>query len=83
MAPGLTALNHLTVVQLSHGLAVYLHEQAKSDRPLSIVIGFDGRHRSAAFAKDAASVFLRNGIAVKWFTRVVPTPIVVSIFLKC
>ncbi|KAI6214601.1 Phosphoglucomutase-2 [Aphelenchoides besseyi] len=85
MAPGLTALNHLTIIQLSHGLAKYLQEVHKKPEKLSIVIGYDGRHRSAEFAKDAASVFIRNGINVKLFTKVVPTPVVsfATPFLKC
>jgi len=84
MAPGFSALNHLTVVQLSHGLAKYL-KGVKPNEELSIVIGYDGRHRSEFFAKDAASVFLRNGIAVHLFTKVVPTPVVsfATPFLKC
>lgn len=79
MAPGFSALNHLTVIQLSHGLARYL-KNVKPNEKLSIVIGYDGRHRSALFAKDAASVFLRNGIEVHLFSKVVPTPVVVSLF---
>jgi phosphoglucomutase len=97
MAPGFSALNHLTVVQLSHGLANYLKE-VKPNKELSIVIGYDGRflfnnlnfkrvykfsiqdilgrHRSEFFAKDAASVFIRNGINVHLFSKVVPTPVV-------
>jgi phosphoglucomutase/phosphopentomutase len=84
MAPGFSALNHLTVIQLSHGLAKYLKE-VKLNEELSIVIGYDGRHRSALFAKDAASVFIRNGIKVHLFSKVVPTPVVsfATPFLKC
>lgn len=84
MAPGFSALNHLTVIQLSHGLSKYLKE-AKPGQPLSIVIGYDGRHRSSLFANDAASVFIRNGITVHMFSKVVPTPLVsfATPFLKC
>lgn len=84
MAPGFSALNHLTVVQLSHGLAQYLKE-VKPNKALSIVIGYDGRHRSEFFAKDAASVFIRNGITVHLFSKVVPTPVVsfATPFLNC
>jgi phosphoglucomutase len=76
MAPGFSALNKLTFFNLSHGLANYLKE-VKPNKELSIVIGYDGRHRSALFAKDAASVFIRNGINVHLFSKFVPTPVVV------
>uniref|UniRef100_A0A1I7SHH1 Phosphoglucomutase n=1 Tax=Bursaphelenchus xylophilus TaxID=6326 RepID=A0A1I7SHH1_BURXY len=85
MAPGFSALNHLTVVQLSHGMAQYIKLHGKNKPNFSVVIGYDGRFRSADFAKDAASVFLRNGIKVHLFTKVVPTPVTsfATPFLNC
>lgn len=71
MAPGFSALNHLTVVQLSHGMAEYVKREGKNKASgHSVVIGFDGRFNSADFAKDAASVFLRNGFKVHLFSHV-------------
>ncbi|CAD5213559.1 unnamed protein product [Bursaphelenchus okinawaensis] len=85
MAPGFSALNHATVILLSHGLAKYILQYGKNKPDYKIVIGFDGRYRSAEFAKDAASVFIRNGIKVYLFSKVVPTPTVsfAAPFLNC
>ena len=40
-----------------------------------MVIGFDGRHNSKAFAADAAAILSGAGFEVYAFERVVPTPI--------
>lgn len=73
-------MNSLTVLQASQGLADYISEQNRScsreDQHLSVVIGHDARYNSEKFARLAAAAFLAKGFRVKWFDRLVHTPMV-------
>ncbi|HEV8012845.1 MAG TPA: phospho-sugar mutase, partial [Pontimonas sp.] len=58
MRGGPHGINRLVISQTTAGLARYLRENHRSgrDRELTVVIGFDGRHHSETFARDAAEV---------------------------
>jgi phosphomannomutase len=66
-------MNDLTVVQATQGLCAYLLQQTTN---FSVVIGFDHRHNSEAFARLAGAVFLKKGIKVFFYKKVVHTPMV-------
>ncbi|KAK0417460.1 hypothetical protein QR680_013022 [Steinernema hermaphroditum] len=84
MEAGFARLNELTVLQLSHGMAVHLRNEFQRESS-GVAIGFDGRFNSKRFAQLAANVFMHNGIKVYLFSEVTPTPVVsyATIKLKC
>jgi phosphomannomutase len=49
-----------------------------SDHSGSVVIGHDHRHNSDAFARLAGAVFLKKGIKVYYYKKLVHTPMVRS-----
>lgn len=70
---GTNRMNVYTVAKASQGLADYLkHIYTKP----SVVIGYDSRIKSDAFAKVAASVFAGNGIQVHMWSTLLPVPTV-------
>ena len=77
MRAGPNGMNRLVVAQTTAGIAEYLLERGqKKDHPtLQVVIGFDGRHHSKTFARDAAEVFSGYGITVALLPRMLPTPV--------
>eukprot|EP00915_Cephaloidophora_sp_WS-2016_P003556 GHVH01004806.1.p1 GENE.GHVH01004806.1~~GHVH01004806.1.p1 ORF type:complete len:628 (+),score=102.15 GHVH01004806.1:52-1935(+) len=77
---GTNAMNVLTVLQTTQGLADYLKTREGST-DLSIVIGYDGRYNSKEFAEYAAAAMLAQGFTVHLFgssnskeATVTPTP---------
>lgn len=70
--PGPAGMNRLQVRQVTAGLLDWLHAQ---DVEGPLVIGYDGRRGSDAFARDAAGVARARGRAVFRFDTVVPTPV--------
>ncbi|TKR78335.1 hypothetical protein L596_019154 [Steinernema carpocapsae] len=84
MEAGFARLNDLTVIQLSHGMAIHMRNEFRRESQ-GIAIGFDGRYNSKRFAQLAANVFMHNGIKVYLFSEVAPTPVVsyATINLKC
>ena len=81
---GFKRLNYLTIIQTTHGFARHLRNVFGNGK-LSVVIGYDGRFDSKAFAEYSANVFIRNDIEVYLFSEVVPTPVVAfaTPSLKC
>uniref|UniRef100_A0AC34QK24 Phosphoglucomutase n=1 Tax=Panagrolaimus sp. JU765 TaxID=591449 RepID=A0AC34QK24_9BILA len=81
---GFNRLNYLTVIQITHGFAMHL-KNVFGNGKIEVVIGYDGRFDSKAFAEYAANVFTINGIGVYLFSDVVPTPVVSysTAYLKC
>lgn len=73
MGPGTTRMNIYTVRMATQGLADYLRKQGTSSK-LSVLIGFDSRHHSQEFAKEAARVLAGNGIHVYLLSELRPTP---------
>ena len=76
MQAGFSAINSLTVVQTSQGLAEYLLTVQENVRSRGVVIGRDARHHSEDFARLSASVFTAKGIRVWWFEDLAHTPLV-------
>ncbi len=70
---GPAGMNLAVVRKAASGIAAYL--DASGHRAGSIVIGYDGRHRSAEFAADTAAVFATAGFSVLLAPRPLPTPI--------
>ena len=91
MIAGYAAMNELTVVQATQGLAVYLEQAYGREAAAAggVAIGWD--HRSAGtlnserFGLLAAEVLLRRGIRVALLPRLVHTPMVAYTVLdrKC
>jgi phosphomannomutase len=73
MGPGTTRMNIYTIRLATQGLANYLQKQNNSSK-LSVLIGFDSRHHSQEFAKEAAKVLAANGIHVYLLSELRPTP---------
>jgi len=84
MGLGSKAMNDLTVLQTTQGVADYLlNKSGLTDvREMGIVIGYDhrqtedGAHKSENFALVSAAVFLSKGFKVYLTTEVVATPMV-------
>jgi phosphomannomutase len=73
MGPGTTRMNIYTIRLATQGLASYLRKQNNHSK-LSVLIGFDSRHHSQEFAKEAARVLAGNGIHVYLLNELRPTP---------
>jgi phosphomannomutase len=73
MGPGPNRMNVSVVRRTSIGIARYLAQEG-IESP-SVVIGYDARHGSELFAKQAAACFFREGVKVYLFDVLVPTPL--------
>jgi phosphomannomutase len=62
-------MNRVLVRRAAAGFAHYLGEGAK------VVIGYDARHNSAAFATDSAEVLAGAGVRAILLPRALPTPL--------
>lgn len=71
MEMGTARLNVYTVRHVSQAFANYLNK--KYINP-SIAIGYDSRHHSEEYSKEAASVFAINGVKVFIYDTLMPTP---------
>lgn len=70
---GTNRMNIYTVRKASQGLANYIND-LYVENP-TVVIAYDVRYKSKAFAKEAALVLARNNVKTYIFDRVIPTPI--------
>jgi phosphomannomutase len=70
---GPNRMNRAVVRAATAALAGWLREHGSGASP--VVIGYDARHRSAAFADEAAAVLTGAGIAVHLLPRPNPTPL--------
>lgn len=70
---GTNRMNVYVVAKASQGLANYLN---KAGTEASVVIGYDSRIKSDAFAEVAAGVFAANGIQVHIWPTLLPVPTV-------
>ena len=76
MRGGPNGMNRLVISQTTAGIARYLLEKSASDNLVHhVVIGFDGRHHSATFARDTAEVLFGHGISATLLPRMLPTPV--------
>lgn len=73
MGPGDNRINKYTLGKVTQGLSNYL-KRVFTDHPLRVVIAYDCRHNSDTLARTVAEVFSANGIEVKLFSSLRPTP---------
>jgi len=73
MAAGSNRMNIYTVARATQGLANYIKKHKRRDR--RAVIAYDSRHNSRKFAETTAEVLAANGIAVRLFRQLRPTPL--------
>jgi phosphomannomutase len=74
MGAGPNRMNRAVVIRATAGLAAHLAAAGGAGRP--VVVGYDARHRSDRFARDAAAVLAAAGFAVHLADRPLPTPVV-------
>jgi phosphomannomutase len=67
------AMNTAVIRQTCHGLADVLVASG-GDPSRGVVVGFDARHRSQAFAAEACACLRARGIAVHLWDQATPTP---------
>jgi phosphomannomutase len=72
LGAGPTRMNRVLVSQAAAGLAAFL--LAREPHP-SVVIGYDGRHNSAVFARDTAELMQGAGVQATLLPRLLPTPV--------
>lgn len=71
---GTNRMNVYIVRKTTLGYYQYLNERFKKLKATGIVISYDCRHFSEAFAKAAAEVFASRGVKVYLFSSLRPTP---------
>lgn len=72
---GTNRINRYVVRRVSYGLAQLIVGKGTAACEAGIVIGYDSRNFSDAFAKEAAAVFAGNGIKVYLHRDIVPVPV--------
>jgi phosphomannomutase len=70
---GPNGMNRAVVRRAAAGLAAWLIAQDRGGRV--VVVGYDGRHGSAEFARDSAEIFAAAGFAARLLPRLLPTPV--------
>ena len=75
MGAGPMRMNRLVAGRVAAGLARYLAAQDPVAAAAGIVIGYDGRAKSAVFATDAARILSRAGVRVALLPGALPTPV--------
>ncbi|MGI8645362.1 MAG: phospho-sugar mutase, partial [Nocardioides sp.] len=73
LGPGPNRMNRVVVLRAAAGLAAYLRDSG-SPAGSSVVIGYDARHNSDAFAHDTAEVMTGAGLRALLMPRPLPTP---------
>ena len=71
LGAGTNRMNIYTVAKATQGLANYLLKQFPSP---SVSLSYDSRLKSDVFSKTAASVLAANGIGVRLYPTLMPTP---------
>lgn len=83
MGAGYDRLNCYTVICATTAVVKVLQEETRElAETRGVAIGFDARHGSRKFAVATAKVFTDAGIAVRLFSKPVPTPLVAYSVLK-
>jgi phosphomannomutase len=73
---GSNRMNRAVVTRTSKGLADHLLATVPDAAERGVVVGFDARLDSEAFARIAVGVFAAAGLQVRWFPTPQPTPLV-------
>ena len=73
LGAGPNRMNRVVVTRAAAGLAAYLRDTGHVGG--SVVIGFDARHNSDAFARDTAEVMEGAGFSALVMPRPLPTPL--------
>ena len=73
LGAGPNRMNRAVVIRAAAGLAAYLRETLGDH--FTVVVGYDARHRSEAFARDTASVVTGAGGCALLFDSPCPTPV--------
>ena len=74
LGPGPARMNRVVVSRAAAGLAGYLLQ--RGHRGQTVIVGYDARHNSEAFARDTAEVLAGAGLAPLLCSRPLPTPVV-------
>lgn len=74
MGAGCGMMNIYTVAQATEGVARALDSMGEEVKAKGVMLGFDSRNNSAAFAKRCAEVLTAHGIKVYLFDELRPTP---------
>jgi phosphoglucomutase len=74
IGPGTNRMNVYTVRKASEGLARYIEAQGTKAKDRGVVIAYDVRHKSLAFAREAALTLGKHGIRTYLFDDIRPTP---------
>jgi phosphomannomutase len=74
LGPGPNRMNRVVVGQAAAGLAGYLLDQGLIGG--RVIIGYDARHKSRAFAEDTAEIMAGAGFDALLTARALPTPVV-------
>jgi phosphoglucomutase len=74
MGPGLHRMNAHTVRHTTQALANLVKSEGEAAMRAGVAVCCDCRHRSDEFAREAAQVLAGNGIHVKLFAEMRPTP---------
>lgn len=72
LGAGPNRMNRVLVAQTARGFAEFLLEREASP---TIVIGYDARNRSDAFARDTAEIMQAAGVRATLLPRQAPTPV--------
>jgi phosphomannomutase len=72
MGAGPTRMNRAVVLRTAAGLAAYLRQDAPDGL---VVIGYDARHKSHAFALDTAAAVVGAGLRAALLPGPLPTPV--------
>lgn len=73
MGVGSMRINPYTIGSATQGLANYLRKNVSGE--IAVAIAYDSRNQSAELARSAADVLTGNGIRVKLFAALRPTPV--------
>lgn len=73
MGAGANRMNKYTVGKATKGLCEYLKNEFAGEK--SVVIAYDSRNNTKAFAECAAEVLCYNGIKTFLFEEIMPTPV--------
>ncbi len=74
MGPGLRRMNVHVVRHTTQALANLVHKEGRDACRAGVAIAYDCRHKSAEFAREAACVLAANGVSVRLFDELRPTP---------